>query len=164
MWPDTPVIRLFGTAVPIVQAPMAGETDRPELTAAVSHAGGLGSIGAAYLQPDAVRARIRAVKALTHRPFAVNLFIPLGLPVPSAIEVSRARELLKPWRDRYGVPDENPSLTMPDFDAQFAVVLEEKPKAFSFTFGRLPVDKVQALKAAGIGAAFWRRSRTAWSG
>ncbi len=150
MWPDTPVIRLFGTAVPIVQAPMAGETDRPELTAAVSNAGGLGSIDAAYLQPDAVRERIRAVRALTGRPFAVNLFVPPGGAAAAPEQVARGKQLLKPWRDRYGVPEDDPPLTLPDFDAQFATVLAEKPAVFSFTFGRLAADKMRALKAAGI--------------
>jgi nitronate monooxygenase len=150
MWPDTPVIRLFETAVPIVQAPMAGEADRPELTAAVSNAGGLGSIGGAYLAPEALRARIRAVRALTQRSFAVNLFIPLGAPTEPPSTIARAKELLAPWRARFRVEDETPSLKMPDFDAQIAVVLEEKPAVFSFTFGRLPAQHIRSLKAAGI--------------
>jgi nitronate monooxygenase len=150
MWPDTPVIRLFGTAVPIVQAPMAGEADRPELTAAVSNAGGLGSIGGAYLTPDALRDRIRAVRALTSRPFAVNLFIPLALPAETPERIARAEALLAAWRARYGIGDDRPALGMPDFAAQFAVVLAERPAVFSFTFGRLPGDEMLALKEAGI--------------
>jgi nitronate monooxygenase len=151
MWPDTPIIRLFRTAVPIVQAPMAGETDRPALTAAVSEAGGLGSIGGAYLQPDALRQRIHAVRALTARPFAVNLFVPSEDPPDSPERIARGAALLAPWRARYGIAgDHQPALGMPDFAGQMAVVLEEKPVAFSFTFGRLPPQYTEALKAAGI--------------
>jgi nitronate monooxygenase len=141
---------LFGTAVPITQAPMAGETDRPALTAAVSNAGGLGSIGGAYLAPDALRERIRAVRALTDRPFAVNLFIPVGDEDETPERVARAWTLLSPWRARYGIGDDRPALGMPDFEGQFAVVLAEKPAVFSFTFGRLSPDHVRALRAAGI--------------
>jgi nitronate monooxygenase len=150
MWPDTPVIRLFGTAVPITQAPMAGETDRPALTAAVSNAGGLGSIGGAYLAPDALRERIRAVRALTDRPFAVNLFIPVGDEDEPPERIARAETLLAPWRARYGIGDDRPALGMPDFAAQFAVVLEERPAVFSFTLGRLSPDRIRALRAADI--------------
>src|SRR5262245_53120990 len=54
---------------------MAGVTT-PELVAAVSSAGGLGSIGAAMLPPDELRAAIRAVRARTDAPFNVNVFSP----------------------------------------------------------------------------------------
>jgi nitronate monooxygenase len=37
---------------PIIQAPLAGDGDTPELVAAVSNAGGLGFVGAAYLSPN----------------------------------------------------------------------------------------------------------------
>jgi nitronate monooxygenase len=149
MWPESRISRLFGIAVPIVQAPMAGETDRPELAAAVSNAGGLGSTGVAYLQPEAVRQRLRDIRRLTDRPFGVNLFAPA--PTDNAPgKLARARELLAPWRARYGTDDVPPTLAMPDFDAQFAVVIEEKPAVLSFTFGCPTKEQVSAAKAAGI--------------
>ena len=52
---DTSVARLLGTRYPIVQAPMAGGFTTPELVAAVSNAGALGSLGAAILPPDELR-------------------------------------------------------------------------------------------------------------
>ena len=48
---DTRVSRLLGTRYPIVQAPMAGGFTTPELVAAVSNAGALGSLGGATLGP-----------------------------------------------------------------------------------------------------------------
>ena len=149
MWPDTPIIRLFGTAVPIVQAPMAGETDRPELAAAVSNAGGLGSTGVAYLQPDAIRRRIQAIRALTDRPFGVNLFAPVAGDM-SAEKIARARALLAPLRAAYGLEDTPAVSTLPDFEAQLAVVLEEKPAVLSFTFGYPTTEQIARVKAAGI--------------
>jgi nitronate monooxygenase len=149
VWPDTAIIRLFGTAVPIVQAPMAGETDRPELAAAVSNAGGLGSTGVAYLQPEAIRQRIHAIRALTDRPFGVNLFVPFASDM-SAAKIARARALLAPLRGAYGLEDTPAVATMPDFEAQLAVVLEEKPAVLSFTFGCPTAEQVRRVKDAGI--------------
>src|SRR5947207_13254029 len=80
-WYETPLARLLGVRLPIVQAPMAGGPATARLAAAVSEAGGLGSVAGALLGPDDLRAAIRETRALTSRPFAVNLFSPL--PVPS---------------------------------------------------------------------------------
>ncbi|MGV0036070.1 MAG: NAD(P)H-dependent flavin oxidoreductase [Candidatus Azotimanducaceae bacterium WSBS_2022_MAG_OTU7] len=60
---------------PIIQAPMAGACT-PELVAAVSNAGGLGSLGAAPMKPEVLRAQIQKIRALTDRPFNINLFAP----------------------------------------------------------------------------------------
>ena len=56
MWPDTRLIDLLGIDLPIIQAPMAGSTT-PALAAAVSEAGGLGSLGCAMLSPEDVALR-----------------------------------------------------------------------------------------------------------
>src|SRR3954466_14794956 len=61
---------------PIVQAPMGGGPGTPALAAAVSGAGGLGTLAAGYKTPDAVREEVRAVRAASDAPFAVNLFVP----------------------------------------------------------------------------------------
>ena len=47
------------------------------LVAAVSNAGGLGVMGAAALSPDDLRDEIRKTKALTKKPFAVDLLAPI---------------------------------------------------------------------------------------
>ena len=62
---DTRVSRLLGTRYPIVQAPMAGGFTTPELVAAVSNAGALGSLGGATLGPDELRDAIGAIRRLT---------------------------------------------------------------------------------------------------
>jgi nitronate monooxygenase len=48
----------LGIQVPIIQAPMAGGATTPELVAAVSNCGGLGSLGAAYMSAEAIRTTI----------------------------------------------------------------------------------------------------------
>ena len=54
---------------------MAGGGDTPDLAAAVSEAGGLGSIGDAYLTPGQIQAAAKAVRSRTNRPFAFNLLL-----------------------------------------------------------------------------------------
>jgi nitronate monooxygenase len=70
---DTPLCELLGVQFPIVQAPMANNAT-PALAAAVSGAGGLGSIAGATISADQLGAEIREVRSTTDRPFAVNLF------------------------------------------------------------------------------------------
>ena len=72
----TPLCDLFGIEHPIILAGMGGVSMAP-LVAAVSNAGGLGVMGAANLSPDELRAEIRKTKALTRKPFAVDLLAPL---------------------------------------------------------------------------------------
>ena len=60
---------------PIFQAPM-GRTAPPELAAAVTNAGGLGMLGTSWDAPAIMREKIRATRALTDGPFAVNLAMP----------------------------------------------------------------------------------------
>src|SRR5438046_3180454 len=72
----TPVCDIFGIEQPIILAGMGGVSMAP-LVAAVSNAGGLGVMGAANLSPDDLRAEIRKTKALTEKPFAVDLLAPL---------------------------------------------------------------------------------------
>jgi len=68
----TRICDLFGIEYPIILAGMGGVSMAP-LVAAVSNAGGLGVMGAANLSPDDLRTEIRKTKALTTKPFAVDL-------------------------------------------------------------------------------------------
>src|SRR2546430_12375804 len=86
---QTEAIERLGIELPIIAAPMGGGPSTPALVAAVSEAGGLGSLAGGYLSPDRLRADIAAVRAATSKPFAVNLFVPTPVE-PSAEEVERA--------------------------------------------------------------------------
>src|SRR5947207_15692556 len=98
MWPATRVASLLGVRYPIVQAPMAGGFTTPELVAAVSNAGALGSLGGAMLPPDALREAIRAVRALTDQPFGVNLFAPVAVGPVDPHDVEEMQRELAPYR------------------------------------------------------------------
>jgi Nitronate monooxygenase len=70
----TPFCQRLGLTAPVVQAPVGGATT-PELAAAVSNAGGLGMLAMSWTPVGAVRERIRATRALTDRPFGVNVVL-----------------------------------------------------------------------------------------
>ena len=90
----TPLCDLLGIEYPIIQAPMAGGPTTPDLVAAVSAAGALGSFGHAYTAPDAMRADAAAVRTHTARPFNSNLFT-APVPAEAPADVQRAKvELL----------------------------------------------------------------------
>jgi enoyl-[acyl-carrier protein] reductase II len=72
----TPVCEVLGIEVPIMQAAIWPAT-APELVAAVSEIGGLGSIGSVFESAESVRGHIARVRELTSRPFAVNHVVPL---------------------------------------------------------------------------------------
>lgn len=79
--PDrSPLLQRLRIEHPVIQAPLAGGGDTPALVAAVSNAGGMGFIGAAYSTPEQIVALARSVRAQTSRPFGINLFAPLPAP------------------------------------------------------------------------------------
>jgi enoyl-[acyl-carrier protein] reductase II len=71
---NTRLTGLLDCEHPIIQGGMAW-TATAELAAAVSNAGGFGIIGAGQMPTDLLREQIRAAKALTERPFGVNLML-----------------------------------------------------------------------------------------
>jgi enoyl-[acyl-carrier protein] reductase II len=71
----TRLCELFEIEAPILQAPVWPATS-PELVAAVSEAGGIGSIAAVNASADHLRAQIERVRQLTDRPFVVNHVVP----------------------------------------------------------------------------------------
>ena len=135
---------------PIVLAPLGGGPGTPELAAAVSEAGGLGALGAAYLTAAQTREAIRKVRSLTRKPFQVNLFCG-GREAGRLFEAGPMLALLAEVHQKLGLPAPVlPEMPADPFPAQFEVVLEERPAAFSFTFGIPDPEAMQRLKAAGI--------------
>src|ERR1700724_3892899 len=135
----------LGWKHPILQAPLAGGGDTPELVAAVCNAGGLGFIGAAYLAPAQIAERGRSVRARTERPFGINLFAPLPAP-DSSKNPGPVLERLAPFFEELGLPA--PSLASPtafSFPEQLAAALQTDAAVFSFTLGGLPADATVAI-------------------
>ena len=139
---------LLGVEYAIVGGPMAG-VNTPELVAAVSNAGGLGSLGCGMMDAEQIEAAIGRVRALTDRPFAVNLFV-TPQPAVDEAQVLRMQARLARYRTELGLPrGKLPAAFAPDFGEQFDAVLAARVPVFSFTFGALDAPRVQALQAQG---------------
>ena len=71
---QTPLCDRFGIEHPVVQTPI-GSVSTPELAAAVSNAGGLGTIAVTWRDFEATREAVEAIRDWTDAPFAVNLVL-----------------------------------------------------------------------------------------
>jgi nitronate monooxygenase len=149
----------LGTERPIVQAPMAGVQNHA-LAVAVCEAGGLGSLPAAMLSPEALRQELTALRAKTSRPYNVNFFCHAP-PLPNAERETQWRALLAPYYaelglDVHAVPAGAGRLP---FNAESAAVLAEfRPAVVSFHFG-LPATHLLAQVRA-MGAKVWSSATT----
>jgi nitronate monooxygenase len=140
----------LGIEHPIILAPMAGSGGTPELVAAVSNAGALGSWGGAYSTSQQILDAAKQIRALTAKPFALNLFAggyerggPID-PAPMLSLVAHVHESL-----RLAPPTLPPNPQNP-FEDQLAAVIEARPSVFSFTFGVPSADALARLRRAGI--------------
>jgi nitronate monooxygenase len=135
-------------------SPVAG----PELVAAVSRAGGLGILAALRVAPDELRRQIRQIRALTDRPFGVNLWLHTELWPPVAPEtladdaVRSVQSTLNRFRERL---DLEPTLARPapitvPPAAGFEVLLEERVPVFSTGVGAPSRDMVARCHAHGV--------------
>ncbi len=151
MWPETEVTTKLGIRYPIIQAGMAGGVTTPELVAAVSNAGGLGTLGAGYMSPEEMRKGIQEIRALTTKPFAVNLFIPQPV-VENPKIIEEMNHHLDFYRQQLHLTKLSPEipLFLDAFPRQIEVILSEEVPVFSFTFGALPQEILNKMKNAEI--------------
>src|ERR1051326_2826315 len=144
------LLRRLGIEHPILLAPMAGSGGTPELAAAVSNAGGLGAWGGAYAKPDEIAATIRRMRQLTPRPFNINLFAG-GYAATSTIDPQPILAIVGEAHAALGLPPPVlPPVPESPFAEQLEAVLEERPPAFSFTFGLPSAHQIAALKQRDI--------------
>ncbi len=92
---------LLGIQIPVIQAPMAGHQGS-SLAIAVSNAGGLGSLPAATLTPEALKNELTALRSQTSKPFNVNFFCH-RVPEPDAAREVAWRESLAPYYAEFGI-------------------------------------------------------------
>ncbi|PWV58377.1 NAD(P)H-dependent flavin oxidoreductase [Plasticicumulans acidivorans] len=146
----SPVLnQLLRTTYPLIQAPMAGGPGTPALIAAVADAGGLGSLAAGYLSPEALRMAIAEVRALTDRPFAVNLFAHTPAPV-DADKLEWARMLLAPYCRELDIEVPHDLSPPVELGEQLEVVLSEGIDIVSFAFGLPNAEQMFELREAGV--------------
>jgi nitronate monooxygenase len=144
------LLKLLGIEHPIIQGPMGGGPSTPELVAAVSNGGGLGSLGAAYLTPGQITDAIRRIRALTSRPFNVNLFAG-GWNANQTYDAGPMLDVLAEVHEKLGLPAPVAPTPTPDpFPAQLEAVVDARAPIFSFTFGIPDRDAMSRLKSLGI--------------
>jgi nitronate monooxygenase len=137
---------------PIIQAPMVG-VSTPELAAAVSNAGALGSIGLGASSAAQAEAMIRTTRALTSAPFNVNLFCHRPAVADTVREAAWLAQLQPLFAEFSAQPPAQLNESYRSFLASedtLNVLLTERPAVASFHFGLPPKAWIAALKAAGI--------------
>lgn len=149
---SNPLLSLLNIELPIIQSPMVG-VSTPKLAAAVSNAGGLGSIGIGASNAEQARAMLRETAALTDKSFNVNVFC----HAPAHQDIEREAQwlnFLAPFFAEFGAVApaslrEIYTSFVEDTDT-LQMLVEEKPAVVSFHFGLPPQPAIDALKNAGI--------------
>jgi nitronate monooxygenase len=154
MWHNTKVTELLGIDYPVMQGPFGGGLSSVELVATVSNAGGLGGYGAYTLSASEIYEVNKQIKASTNKPYNLNLWVsdtdaPNGTITDAQYE--QCRQAFKPYFDELGIPmPEKPAPFSSRFENQLQVVLDIRPKVFSFMFGTLPGDVLEQCRKLGI--------------
>jgi nitronate monooxygenase len=120
---------------PIIQAPMAGGATTPELIATVSNLGGLGSLGAGYMQSEAITEAVTKIHQLTDKPYQANVFVAKIPQVAekNILDTCRVIEHCAKVLELTITPPSAPFL--PDMEQQIEALLKLKTPIISFTFG-----------------------------
>ncbi|MBF4491228.1 nitronate monooxygenase [Flavobacterium sp. MR2016-29] len=154
MWYNTKATDLLGIQYPIMQGPFGGNLSTVELTAAVSNAGGLGGYGAYTMSPQEIFEADRQIKAATNKPYNLNLWVSDHDIAESGLtdeQFDKTKELFKPYFDEAGIPlPEKPAPFQSRFQNQLEVILDVRPKVFSFMFGSLSPDILEQCRRLGI--------------
>ncbi len=148
-WPNRRLLDRLKIEHPIVQAPMGGHVT-PDMPAAVSAAGGLGSFPCALLTPAQQREAVGKIRAKSAKPINLNFFCHAIPQRDEALE-SAWRQRLAPYYVELGVdPPASPAHVLMPFGAETCdTVVELKPEVVSFHLGFPEKSLVDRIKAAG---------------
>jgi nitronate monooxygenase len=129
---------------------MAGSTT-VELVAAVSNAGGIGSMGYAETPSATIREDAQKIRKLTDKPFNLNFFAH-DAPANKPEVIESARERLRPFYSAAGLSEiprdvSKPLLTFTE--ERLELLLDIKPSLVSFHFGLPAPESIELLKKAG---------------
>ena len=145
------LVRRLAVRYPIIQAPMAGVSTRA-LAAAVSDAGGLGSVAIGHLNHDAAQNAIAAVRELVKGPFNVNVFCHR----PALRDAANERkwlERLAPFFHRYhATPPASLNEVYRSYIAEESLqslLLRERPAVVSCHFGLPLKQHIHSLQSQG---------------
>lgn len=150
MWPRTDLTDLLEVKHPVIQAPMAGAAT-PALAAAVSNAGGLGSLGCGEMSASDLKTNTAELRTLTNRPFNLNFFTH-HTPRQDAQLDAQTRARLASFFEERGLGEPPGAALAPfgTFDADLmSALLEIRPAVVSFHFGLPGAAATEALREAG---------------
>jgi len=154
MWYNTKATEILGIDYPIMQGPFGGGLSSVELVATVSNAGGLGGFGAYTLSPQEIYEKDKQLKAATNKPYNINLWVSDTDAIDgtvSDVHFEQAKTLFKPYFDEAGIPlPEKPATFKSRFENQVEVILNTRPKVFSFMFGIPSQDILEQCRKLGI--------------
>jgi nitronate monooxygenase len=154
MWSKTKITELLGIQYPILLGPMGGGFSTPQLLAAVSNAGGLGSFGAYTLTPEEILAADKAIKTLTDKPYNINLWVSDvddSLAAYPAESLEKVKALFKPYFDELSIPLPQLDTNIPSkFLKQVEAVFEARPAVLSFIFGIPSTEILNEARNLGI--------------
>jgi nitronate monooxygenase len=152
MTPSTKLLELLEIDAPIIQAPMAG-VSTPEMAAAVSNAGALGSIGVGATNAAGARQMIAAFRELSPRSLNVNVFC----HAPARADRAREEQWIDFLRPEFARVGATPPTVLKEIyrsfvedDDMLAMLLAERPKIVSFHFGVPSPERIAALRDAKI--------------
>ena len=146
---NTNLCRLLQIEFPIIQAGMAGGPTTPQLVAQVSEAGGLGTLGAAYLTPEKLRTEILNIREQTDKPVAVNLFA--DNPPDDFSRLTEVQQALRAAYEELGIDQPSSSFQSPDYGKElFSICLELDVPIISTAFGCLSPGQMKAAKEQGV--------------
>jgi len=147
------LLERIGVELPVVQAGMGGGLAGAELAAAVSEAGGLGTVG--FVAPDRLRREVAAARERTQRPVAANLLLPFTRAAhweaASAADVvvtfwgRPRRRTERPWLHQVGSVDEGQAAVAAGADG----VIAQGVEAGGHVRGTVPaLELLERLRAA----------------
>ena len=140
---------LFGSALPLVGAPMAGGATTTSLAAAVTEVGAFAFLAGGYKTPEALATEIAELRG-SGADFGVNLFAPNVTPISEA-EFRRYALELRAEAESYGL-DLSQARIIEDDDGwqdKIDLLLSDPVPVVSVTFGLPGPAEVTALRRAG---------------
>src|SRR3954447_16704641 len=154
MWYETKASEILGIRYPILQGPFGGKLSSVELVSTVSNAGGLGGYGAYTLSPQEIAEVDQQIKTATNKPYNINLWVSDSDAINGTVsdeQYEQAIKIFKPYFDDVDIAlPEKPAPFKSRCENQVQVILDVRPKVFSFTFGIPSADILDQCRKSGI--------------
>ena len=137
--------------LPIIQAPMAGGFNTPELASTVANLGGVGSFGFSFTSPEKIDEILKTTKKLTNGFLNANFFVfkPVELP-----ELTFQNEAIKAistlsFKEKFEINVPNKPFYI-DLDTQIEATLKNFPSIITFHLGIPSLNIIEKIKSMGI--------------